>query len=115
MGCLPFGTLSKPYRFLDLHHFDMVEVFCQATNNLSKRIDLAFLDNPRFSSGDYAFGKPAGHIALLEDEPSGDECARWGQFTREDIAGDNMSSVGIRISQEERERDDGPGIPAKRK
>jgi hypothetical protein len=55
----------KENGFLNLHHFDMIQILRSALDSLGERIDLSFLENPRLRPGNNAFWRPAGERPLF--------------------------------------------------
>jgi len=46
----PFGVLRELNRFLHLHNFNMVQIFCDTSDDLTKGINLALLNHPGLGS-----------------------------------------------------------------
>ena len=95
---------------LDTHYLDMVEVFRCAPHDLPEWVDFALLKHPRLRPLDHARGGPSRQRALLEDEACCAKRALGCNLARDDVARQYMVRVGIGVSEEVRERDNGPGI-----
>ena len=65
------GCLAKRDGFDHLHDFDVVEIFCAASNDSSKRIDFTLFDYPALGSGHHPSREPFRHRTGLQDETRG--------------------------------------------
>lgn len=106
----PFRCLTELHSFLNLHHLDVIKVLSATPHYLSMRIYFAFLNDPWFCPRNNALREPPGHGAPFEDEPGGEQRTWRSLISRNDVAWDDMSCIGIRVAEEKRERDDRPGI-----